>query len=110
VASLEKFSTGSINARGSAALARTAKAAGVPRFLFSSSCSIYGRAEDRPLGEQDALNQVSVYADSKITAEEGIAPLADANFSPGDLRNATAFGHSPMPRIELAANNLLGSV
>jgi nucleoside-diphosphate-sugar epimerase len=100
--------TRSINARGSIALARAAKAAGVPRFLFSSSCSIYGQAEGRPLAEEDALNPVSVYAESKITAEEGIAPLADADFSPAYLRNATAYGHSPMLRIDLVVNNLLG--
>jgi nucleoside-diphosphate-sugar epimerase len=100
--------TRSINAAGSIALARAAKAAGVPRFLFSSSCSIYGRAEDRPLAEDDALNPVSVYAQSKIAAEAGIVPLADADFSPAYLRNATAYGHSPMLRIDLVANNLLG--
>jgi nucleoside-diphosphate-sugar epimerase len=100
--------TRSINARGSIGLARAAKAAGVPRFLFSSSCSIYGRAEGRPLAEEEALNPVSVYAESKIAAEEGIAPLADADFSPAYLRNATAYGHSPMLRIDLVVNNLLG--
>src|SRR6516225_3310019 len=100
--------TRSINARGSIALARAAKAAGVPRFLFSSSCSIYGQAEGRPLAEEDALNPVSVYAESKIAAEEGITLLADRDFSPAFLRNATAYGHSPMLRIDLVVNNLLG--
>src|SRR6516225_1243090 len=99
--------TRAVNARGSIGLARVAKAAGVPRFLFSSSCSIYGQAGGRPLAEEDALNPVSVYAESKIAAEGGIAPLADANFSPAYLRNATAYGHSPMLRIDLVANNLL---
>ncbi len=100
--------TRDINARGSIALAQKAKAAGVPRFLFSSSCSIYGKAEDRPLGERDELNPVSVYAESKIVAEEGIAPLADKDFSPAFLRNSTAYGDSPMLRIDLVVNNLLG--
>ncbi len=99
--------TRDINARGSVMLARKAKAAGVPRFLFSSSCSIYGKAGDRALGEEDALNPVSVYAESKIEAERAIAPLADADFSPAYLRNATAYGHSPMLRIDLVVNNLL---
>src|SRR5947208_12115722 len=99
--------TRDINARGSVALAAKAKAAGVPRYLFSSSCSIYGRAGDRALGEEDALNPVSVYAESKIEAERAIAPLADADFSPAYLRNATAYGHSPMLRIDLVVNNLL---
>ena len=75
--------TRSINARGSIRLARVAKAAGVTRFLFSSSCSIYGKAEERPLGEEDVLNPVSVYAESKIAAEEGITALADKNFFTG---------------------------
>src|SRR5947207_534777 len=100
--------TRSINARGSIHLATIAKAAGVPRFLFSSSCSIYGKADERPLAEEDALNPVSVYAESKIAAEEGIATLADASFSPTFLRNATAYGDSPMLRIDLVVNNLLG--
>src|SRR5437588_3343547 len=100
--------TRDINARGSIALAQKAKAAGVPRFLFSSSCSIYGKAEDRPLAEQDELNPVSVYAESKIVAEEGIAPLANKDFSPAFLRNSTAYGDSPMLRIDLVVNNLLG--
>jgi nucleoside-diphosphate-sugar epimerase len=100
--------TRSINARGSLELATTAKAAGVPRFLFSSSCSIYGKADERPLGEEDALNPVSVYAESKIAAEQGIAALADESFSPAFLRNATAYGDSPMLRIDLVVNNLLG--
>lgn len=100
--------TRDINARGSIDLARKAKAAGVPRYLFSSSCSIYGKADDRPLGEEDALNPVSVYAESKIEAERGIAQLADADFSPAYLRNSTAYGYSPMLRIDLVVNNLLG--
>lgn len=100
--------TRAVNARGSIALARSAKAAGVPRFLFSSSCSIYGRTDGRPLAEADPLNPVSVYAESKIVAEQGIAPLADKNFAPAYLRNATAYGHSPMLRIDLVVNNLLG--
>ena len=100
--------TRSINARGSIALARIAKAAGVPRFLLSSSCSIYGKTEDRPVAERDTLNPVSIYAESKIAAEHGIAELADENFSPTFLRNATAYGDSPMLRIDLVVNNLLG--
>ena len=100
--------TRDINARGSIALAQKAKAAGVPRFLFSSSCSIYGKADDRPLAEQDQLNPVSIYAESKIVAEEGIAPLADKDFTPAFLRNSTAYGDSPMLRIDLVVNNLLG--
>lgn len=100
--------TRDINGRGSIALAQTAKAAGVPRFLLSSSCSIYGKTEGRALGEEDELNPVSVYAESKIVAERGIAALADRDFSPAFLRNSTAYGDSPMLRIDLVVNNLLG--
>jgi nucleoside-diphosphate-sugar epimerase len=100
--------TRQVNAQGSIALARATKAAGVPRFLFSSSCSIYGKTDGLDLSETGALNPVSVYAESKIVAEAGIAALADADFSPAFLRNATAYGHSPMLRIDLVANNLLG--
>ncbi|MGH7095008.1 MAG: NAD-dependent epimerase/dehydratase family protein, partial [Stellaceae bacterium] len=100
--------TRDINARGSIALAHTAKTAGVSRFLLSSSCSICGRTEGRPLGETDALTPVSVYDESKIVAEEGIAKLADADFSPAYLCNSTAYGDSPMLRIDFVVNNLLG--
>lgn len=100
--------TRSINARGSIALARAAKAAGVPRFLFASSCSMYGKTDRLDLTEEDALNPVSVYAESKIATETGVSALADDGFSPAFLRNATAYGHSPMLRIDLVVNNLLG--
>src|SRR5215475_3804104 len=69
--------TRDINARGSITLARAAKAAAVPRFFFSSSCSIYGKADGRPLAEEDALNPVSVYAESKIVAEGNICIMSD---------------------------------
>jgi nucleoside-diphosphate-sugar epimerase len=75
--------------------------------VFHRIESIYGKAGDRVLGEKDALNPVSVYTGSKIEAERAIAPLADADFSPAYLRNATAYGHSPMLRIDLVVNNLL---
>ena len=100
--------TRAINARGSITLAETARRAGVPRFLFSSSCSIYGRAGSLDLDEEAELSPVSVYAESKIVAEAAISRLADADFSPSFLRNATAYGYSPMLRIDLVANNLLG--
>jgi nucleoside-diphosphate-sugar epimerase len=90
------------------ALAKAAKAAGVPRFLFASSCSMYGKTDRLDLNEEDPLNPVSVYAESKIDTERGVGALADASFSPAFLRNATAYGHSPMLRIDLVVNNLLG--
>jgi nucleoside-diphosphate-sugar epimerase len=99
--------TRSVNARGSVRLAETAARAGVPRFLFSSSCSIYGKAADRRLDENSPLAPVSVYAEAKIAAEETIGRLASPDFAPAYLRNATAYGDSPTLRIDLVANNLL---
>lgn len=99
--------TYSINRDGSVNLARSAKQAGVPRFLFAGSCSVYGKGEKLDLDEEAAFNPVSAYAVSKVEAEAGIKKLADENFSPSILRNSTAYGYSPMLRIDLVVNNLL---
>ncbi|MGA2801870.1 MAG: SDR family oxidoreductase [Verrucomicrobiota bacterium] len=95
------------NRDGSIELARRAKRAGVPRYLFSGSCSIYGRGETLDLDENARFNPISAYAVSKVETEHQVAPLADRNFSPAFLRNSTAYGHSPNLRIDLVANNLL---
>jgi nucleoside-diphosphate-sugar epimerase len=100
--------TFSINQEGSIALAQKAKAAGVPRFLFASSCSIYGKGAKLDMDENDPVNPLTAYATSKIEAEKAIGAMADKNFSPVFLRNATAYGYSPMLRIDLVVNNLLG--
>jgi len=99
--------TYSINREGSYNLAKAAKDAGVPRFLFSSSCSIYGKGDKLDVTEEDATAPLTAYAESKIFAEQEIKKLADEHFSPVFLRNATAYGHSPMLRIDLVVNNLL---
>jgi nucleoside-diphosphate-sugar epimerase len=104
---LDSGITASVNGSGSVRLAERAKRAGVGRFLFASSCSMYGRADRLDLDEEAPLNPVSAYARSKIDAERGIAALAGDGFSPVFLRNATAYGHSPMLRIDLVVNNLL---
>jgi nucleoside-diphosphate-sugar epimerase len=98
-----------INRDYSVELARTAKRSGIDRFLFSGSCSVYGGGEKLDLVETDPLNPLTAYAKSKIEAEERISELADENFTPVYLRNATAYGHSPMLRLDLVVNNLLGS-
>jgi nucleoside-diphosphate-sugar epimerase len=95
------------NREGSIDLARKAKQAGVPRFLFSGSCSVYGKGEKLDLDESAPFNPVSAYAESKVATEREVTPLADKQFAPAFLRNATAFGYSPNLRIDLVANNLL---
>jgi len=98
-----------VNRDASIRLARIAKEAGVPRFLFAGSCSVYGKGEKLDLDENDPLNPLTAYAQSKIETETEVSKLADDSFTPVYLRNATAYGHSPMLRIDLVVNNLLGS-
>ena len=98
-----------INRDHSVDLARKAKRTGIERFLFSGSCSVYGGGEKLDLEETDALNPLTAYARSKIESEELIGELADDDFTPVFLRNATAYGDSPMLRVDLVVNNLLGS-
>ena len=95
-----------INHRGTIHLAETAKAAGVKRFLFSSSCSNYGSAGDTMLDESADLNPITPYGKSKVLAERDLAPLGDANFCPVFLRSATAYGVSPRLRFDIVLNNL----
>ena len=97
----------SVNRDASVRLAELAKEAGVPRWLFAGSCSVYGQATDRDVVETDPLNPLTAYARSKIETEEAVRRLADGTFTPVFLRNATAYGHSPMLRIDLVVNNLL---
>lgn len=97
------------NRDASVKLAKLAKHAGVGRYLFSGSCSVYGAGEKLDLEEGDPLNPLTAYARSKIETEEQVSQLADDGFTPVYLRNATAYGHSPMLRIDLVVNNLLGS-
>jgi len=100
--------TDAINHRASVRLARLARDAGVRRFLFASSCSIYGAGQSDRLDEEVAFNPLTAYARSKVAAEEGIYSLASADFSPIFLRNGTAFGLSPRMRFDLVLNNLTG--
>jgi nucleoside-diphosphate-sugar epimerase len=104
---LDETLTLDINYRGSVHMAETAKRARVERFLFAGSCSVYGKGASPSLTEDDALAPITAYARSKVDSERTISDLAGPGFSPVFLRNATAFGDSPMLRIDLVANNLL---
>jgi nucleoside-diphosphate-sugar epimerase len=96
-----------INHRGSVRLAMIAKAAGVKRFVFSSSCSNYGAAGDGFHTEVSPLNPVTPYAESKVKVEHDVARLADGDFSPVFMRNATAYGASPRLRLDIVLNDLV---
>ena len=108
IGDLDEALTYQINQEGSVRLAQLAKEAGVAKFLFASSCAIYGLGTKLNMDETDPVNPLTAYARSKIESETRISALADEQFSPVFLRNATAYGHSPMLRIDLVVNNLLG--
>jgi nucleoside-diphosphate-sugar epimerase len=99
--------TREINLDGTLAVARAAREAGVRRFVFASSCSIYGASgTDDLLGEEATLRPLTPYAESKVRAEEGLLELADGDFAPVAMRNATVYGVSPRLRLDVVLNNL----
>ncbi|KAB8314563.1 SDR family oxidoreductase [Tolypothrix campylonemoides VB511288] len=97
-----------INHKGSVRLATLAKEAGVRRFVYMSSCSVYGVATEGDVTEESAVNPQTAYAECKTLVERDVKPLADDNFSPTFMRNATAFGASPRMRFDIVLNNLAG--
>jgi nucleoside-diphosphate-sugar epimerase len=100
--------THAVNHQGSVRLARLAKAAGVERFVYTSSCSVYGAAEEDVVDEESPLRPQTAYAECKTLVERDVAELADDGFSPTFLRNATAYGASPRLRFDVVVNNLCG--
>jgi nucleoside-diphosphate-sugar epimerase len=104
---VDAAATYAINRDASIRVAELAKKAGVSRYLFSGSCSVYGAGHKLDLDEGDPLNPLTAYAKSKIETEQAVSKLANDHFSPAYLRNATAYGHSPMLRVDLVVNNLL---
>src|SRR5919206_248321 len=101
--------TYAINHQGSVALARLCKTAGVPRFVYTSSCSVYGIGGGSAYKTETSTPQPqTAYAECKVLVERDVAAMADATFSPTFLRNATAYGPSPRMRFDLVLNNLAG--
>jgi nucleoside-diphosphate-sugar epimerase len=103
---LNPSATYSVNLEGTLRLGRAAKKAGVGRFLFASSCSLYGAAGSQAVTEEAELFPVTPYGKTKALAERGLSLLADDSFSPTYLRNATAYGFSPRLRLDIVVNNL----
>ena len=106
---LDSQLTYDINYHASVRLAELAKEAGAQRFVFASSCSTYGAAGDDFLDEDASLNPVTPYGESKVFVERDVRKLADDNFSPTFMRNATAYGVSPRLRLDIVLNDLVAS-
>lgn len=97
-----------INHKGSVRLAKLAKDAGIRRFVYMSSCSVYGVATAGDVTEESPINPQTAYAECKTLVERDLAPMASDDFSPTFMRNATAFGASPRMRFDIVLNNLSG--
>ncbi len=101
--------TRDINHQGSLILARAARQAGVGRFVYMSSCSVYGVADgDAVLSEDSPVNPQTAYAECKVEVERDLSAMASPSFTPCFLRNATVFGASPRQRFDLVLNDLCG--
>ena len=100
--------TAEINYGATLSLARAAREAGVERFVFASSCSMYGTQAATPVDEDAPQQPLTAYAESKVRSERELALLASDDFSPIFMRNATAYGASPRLRLDIVLNNLVG--
>ena len=103
---LNPAATYSVNLEGTLRLARAAKQVGAERFLFASSCSLYGASGSAGVAEDADLFPVTAYGEAKVRAERELSLLADDAFSPTYMRNATAYGASPRLRLDIVVNNL----
>lgn len=108
VGQLAPHITYAINHQGSLRLAELAREAGVPRFIYFSSCSVYGASADKAQDEQGTTQPLTAYAECKLMVERDVGAMASDTFSPTFLRNATAYGASPRQRFDLVVNNLSG--
>jgi nucleoside-diphosphate-sugar epimerase len=108
VGQLDPKVTYEINHKGTVALAAAAKRAGVQRFLYFSSCSVYGASSTAASDENSTTVPLTAYAECKLLVERDLKAMADASFCPTYLRNATAYGASPRQRFDLVVNNLCG--
>lgn len=97
-----------INYHGSVHVATTAKAAGVKRFIYTSSCSVYGLGSTEPVDETSPTHPQTAYAECKALVEKAVSQLASDTFTPVFLRNATVYGPSPRQRLDVVLNNLCG--
>jgi nucleoside-diphosphate-sugar epimerase len=98
--------TKAINFEGSKKLAKLAKEVGVPRFVYASSCSVYGQAVSDWVDETSPTNPQTAYAECKVNVENEVGPMGDRNFAVTFLRNATAYGASPRMRFDIVINDL----
>lgn len=101
--------TYAINVGGSVSIARLAKKQGIPRFIFASSCSMYGISDSGAVDETSTQNPQTAYATSKVLAEREILAMTSEEFWPISFRFATAYGFSPRPRLDIVVNNLISS-
>ena len=108
LAMLNPRMTFEINHKGSVHLAKQCKKAGVERFVYTSSCSVYGAGSGEFKTEESEPNPQTPYSECKVLVERDVSKLADENFSPTFLRNATAYGASPRMRFDIVVNNLSG--
>ncbi len=97
-----------INHEGTFELAKKCKKVSIKRFIYTSSCSVYGAGSDDLKTEESPVNPQTVYANCKVFVERDLSKIADDNFSPTFLRNATAYGPSPRMRFDIVLNNLAG--